>query len=215
MLLTPAALAGQDPVGVAPDDDGERCVELSALLEVTIFNIDVLTLTVHLPADVGGRAVEQVRGRRYSEPLADSVLAIVLSAPAAWSRQQFHRDVGMGRVLGGIRESTERAAEAGVVTAEYASEFNEALPEMFSFLEEEETREDDEIMLELRGDSVRTVYRRATGVTALDASTVSASARRGSVPAFFVPGSRFRRRLVESLAQTDSVSTTTACPTIV
>ncbi len=173
--------------------------QMSALLEVTVFQIDVLTLTVRVDSDVGARLRALVEGESYSEALADSVAAVILETDDAWARQVFHRDVGFGRLIGGIRETVERAAEAGFVTREYSRQFADALPELFGFLEETGAGEGDQIIFRVRADSLRTIYRTVDGRVLMDQIGVDAEGRRASIPSFFAPGTRFRRRLVESL----------------
>lgn len=194
----PSVEALDDPfatggLGIGPFD------EMSALLEVTIFNIDVLTLTVRVSPEVGAALGSLVDGREYSDPLADTVAAVMLAAGDLWARQVFQRDVSFGRLLGGMRESSEKAAEAGFISREYYEEFSANLPIWFGFLEEDGTKEGDEIVFRIRDGSLRTVYRSVDGFVLLDQVGSDPEAIRGSIPSFFAPGSRFRKRLVESL----------------
>jgi hypothetical protein len=189
-----------DPVGVGVAD----YAELSALLEVTIFQIDVLTLTVRVGADDAELIGALVEGREYSAELADSVAAVILETRDAWAHQVFHRNVGMGRFLGGIRETAEKAAEAGFITREYFEEFSANLPIWFSFLEETGSKKGDEIVFRIRGDRLRTVYRTVDGRILLDQEAEGAEARRASIPSFYAPGTRFRERLVKSLLPAES-----------
>jgi hypothetical protein len=175
--------------------------ELSALMEVTIFNIDVLTLTVRVSPEVAERLRSLSEGRSYSNELADSVAAVMLEAEDLWARQVLHRDVGYDRMAGGMRETTEKAAEAGYIGEAYLQEFIARIPELFGFLRDEGASEGDEIFFRIRGDTVRTVYRTVEGEVRLDRAVVDHEARRASVPAFFAPETRFRRRLVESLLE--------------
>ena len=172
---------------------------MSALLEVTIFKIDVLTLTVRVPPAAAERIGVIVAGREYSESLADSVAAVVLGADELWARQRFHRDVGFGRLLDGMRESSEKAAAAGFVPWSSHQAFADSLPVWFGFLEEDGAKEGDEVVFEVRADTLMTLYRSRDGRILLDRRGVDAVGRNGSIPSFFAPGSRFRKRLVESL----------------
>ena len=174
--------------------------EMRALLEVTLFNIDVLTLTVRVAPETGARLHALVGDREeYDQALADSVAAIMLDVQDAWARQVFERDVGLGRLTDGMLETAEKAAEAGWVTEEYVEGFASRLPTLFGFLEERGAKEGDAIYFWVSGDEVRTVYETVDGEVLLDESGVSAEGRRASVPSFFAPGTRFRKRLVESL----------------
>lgn len=190
--------AEEDPFD--PDGVGEtEHSEMSALLEVTIFQIDVLTLTVRVGADEAARIGALAEGRNYSSELADAIAAVMLEAEDAWAHQVFHRDVGMGRYLGGIRETAKKAAEAGFITQAYFEEFSANLPDWFGFLEETGAKKGDEIVFRIRGNRLRTVYRAVDGRILLDTETEGADSRRASIPSFFAPGTRFRERLVKSL----------------
>lgn len=213
VLAVPAASAAQgrsdpgpgpDAIAVAEDPFGSdvganAAREMTALMEVTILNIDVLTLTVRVDAPTRARLDSLVAGRRYSDELADSVAAVMLEADRMWARQVLHRDVSYGRMLGGMRETSEKAADAGYISAAYLERFSASLPELFGFLEEDGASEGDEIFFLVEGDSVRTLYRTVDGRVLLDRTAVDPEGRRGSVPSFFAPDTRFRKRLVESL----------------
>lgn len=175
--------------------------ELSALMEVTIFNIDVLTLTVRVPPRVADRLRSLSAGRSYSDELADSVAAVMLEADDLWARQELHRDVGYDRMTGGTRETAERAAEAGYIGGAHLEDFVARIPDLFGFLRDEGASEGDELFFRIRGDTVRTVYRTVKGEVRLDRTVVDPEARRASIPAFFAPDTRFRKRLVESLLE--------------
>ena len=207
-LSAQADAAGGIPVVSTPDphpiesiDFGEGPYEeMEALLEVTIFNIDVLTLTVRVGPGTAQRLEGLTQGRtEYSEELADSVAFVMLEADDAWARQVFLRDVGLGRLTDGMRETAEKAADAGYISEEYASSFAAALPEWFGFLQERGAKEGDAIYFRIEGDRVRTAYRTGDGQVLLDDTTVDRESRLGSIPSFFAPDTRFRKRLVESL----------------
>lgn len=177
--------------------------EMSALLEVTILNIDVLMLTIRVGPETAARLQSVTAGHdEYSDALGDSVAAIMLDVEDAWARQVFKRGVGLGRLTGGMRETSEKAAEAGFISQEYADEFAASLPVWFGFLEDEDgAKEGDAIYFRVQGDEVRTVYRTVDGRVLMDEVGVSEEGRRGSIPSFFAPDTRFRKRLVESLLE--------------
>lgn len=189
-----------DPSGLAEGPFSE----MSALLEVTIFKIDVLTLTIRVNEATAERLRSLAEGRRYSEELADSVATVILDADDAWARQVFHRDVSLGRFAGGMRETGRKAAEAGFITQEYFEQFSENVPIWFGFLEESGAKKGDEILFLVRGNRLRTIYRTADGRVLMDEGAEGAEARRASIPSFFAPGTDFRKRLVESLLASES-----------
>lgn len=208
-LLGEYAAAGQsvspdvpveDPFARAGITTGPH-LDISTLMEVTIFNIDVLTLTVRVTTETRDQLLRIVRDRSYSEELADSVAAVVLEADEAWGRQVLERDVGYGRLVDGIRETTEKAAEAGYVSTSYLEEFSASLPDLFGFLREDGAREGDEILFAVEGGTTRTLYRSVDGRIRMDRTTDQEEARLGSIAAFFAPDTRFRKGLVESLIE--------------
>lgn len=189
-----ASLFEPEGFGTGPSE------EMRALLEVTLFNIDVLMLTIRVAPETGARLRTLVSGHEeYDDALADSVAAIMLDVEDAWARQVFERDVSLGRLTGGMVETAEKAAEAGWVTEEYVDDFASGLPALFGFLAERGARKGDTIYLRLTGDRVRTTYETVDGEILLDEVGVSAEGRRASIPSFFAPGTRFRKKLVESL----------------
>ena len=180
--------------GIGPSE------EMRALLEVTLFNIDVLMLTVRVSPEAGEHLSALVAGREgYDEALADSVAAVMLDVEEAWARQVFARDVGFGRLTDGMLETAEKAAAAGWVSEDYVTGFATRLSSQFGFLEERGAKEGDAIYFRLSGDEVRILFETVDGEILLDEVGVSAEGRRASIPSFFAPGTRFRRRLVESL----------------
>lgn len=188
-----------DPFGPA-DLGAAPFGEMSALLEVTLFNIDVLTLTVRVGNETAAALADLVATTdRYEDEVADSVARVIFDAEAMWSRQVFERNVGYGRLLGAMRDSSRKAAEAGYISEAYSEEFAASLPSLFGFLEEDGVKEGDEIVILVRGETVRTLYRTRAGEVLLDESATSSEGRNGSVPSFFAPESDFRKRLVESL----------------
>lgn len=178
--------------------------EMSALMEVTLFKIDVLTLTVRVNAVTAERLRSLAAGRDYSDELADSVSAVMLEVDDVWARQVFHRDVSLGRLVGGMRETAKKAAEAGFITQETFEDFSEGVPVWFGFLEETGAKKGDEILFVVRGDRLRTVYRTVDGRVLMDEEAEGEEARRASIPSFYAPGTRFRKRLVESLLAPES-----------
>jgi hypothetical protein len=198
-----AAVPSDDPFDPSGLAEGPFS-EMSTLLEVTIFKIDVLTLTIRVNGATAERLKSVAKGRSYSEELADSVAAVILDADDGWARQVFHRDVSLGRLVGGMRETAKKAAEAGFITQETFEEFSENVPAWFGFLEESGAKKGDEILFVVRGDRLRTVYRTVDGRVLMDEQAEGGEARRASIPSFYAPGTRFRKRLVESLLASES-----------
>ena len=191
------------PASSDPFDPGELGSgpfhEMEALMEVTIFRLDILTLTVRVGPETAARLEDLVEGRTYTEALADSVAAVMLEADDAWARQVFHRDVSVDRLIDGMRETAERAADAGFVSEGYVRDFADRLPTLFAFLDERGAREGDEMLIRLEGDIRRSLYRDAGGRVLMREENRDPEGRGASIPSFFAPGTRFREGLVRSL----------------
>lgn len=178
-----------------------RTFQLDALLEVTVFRIDVLTLEVRLPFELLPDAVRTAGPESPREAVGDSLARLVLASDRLWARQELQRDVSMDRLTSGILDTVERAVRAGWVSAAYHDSLEQELPMLFSFLEDDGARRGDQIFFEVRGDTVRTVYRAIDGSVRMDRTTGAPEARAASIPAFFAPGTRFREDLLDSLVR--------------
>ena len=82
-------------------------------LEKTFLKVDVLTLEVRVAEATARRLERLVAGRRYGEPLADSVARILHSASDAIDiTQTFLRNVPLDRFLDEVRARMEKAVRS-------------------------------------------------------------------------------------------------------
>ena len=169
------------------------------LLERTIFSVDVLTLDVRLGPSTAGRIEKLLTRSRQLGGLTDSVAAAALEATDVLARIEFHRDVGLGRFLGGIRDNLRRATRAGIVTPAQYRRISADLPHWYSFLAVRDIRSGDRMYQRVRSDTLRTVYVGAGGDLLLDQVDVGPERRLAVLGGYFAPGSDFREGLVASV----------------
>ncbi len=187
---------------ISPPEGGPFS-EMNALLEKTLFKVDVLTLQVRVSEETAAELAGLVRGRQYSNELADSVAVLVLRERDAWARIEFLRSVSLNQLVDGIRDNMKKAVEAGLLEEEDFTTITAAMPVWFGFLEVEGASRGDEILYRIRGDSLRTVYRTAGEEVLLDQVDVGAERRMAVLGSYFAPGSDFRKRLIRSLFRQD------------
>lgn len=172
---------------------------MSALLEKTIFRVDVLTLDVRFGPEPAGWLKDLVAGRAYSSPLADSVAAIAIDARDVWARLRFKRGVSLTQFLGGIRDNLKRARDAGIIDSTTFETVSENLPRWYDFLAARGIHQGDEMLYRIRGDTLRTVYRTVDGEILLDQVDVGPERRLSVTGGYFAPKSDFRKNLIKSL----------------
>lgn len=187
---------------ISPPEGGPFS-EMSALLEKTLFKVDVLTLQVRVSEETAAELARLVRGRKYSDELADSAAALVLRERDAWARIEFQRGVSLRQLVDGIRDNMKKAVEAGLLAEEDFAMITAAMPVWFGFLEVEGASKGDEILYRIRGDSLRTVYRTVGQEVLLDQVDVGPERRMAVLGSYFAPGSDFRKGLIRSLFQRD------------
>ncbi len=202
------ALCGGVPGGRAlaqpvSSPEGGPFSEMSALLEKTLFKVDVLTLQVRVSEGTAAELARLVRGRKYSNELADSAAALVLRERDAWARIEFQRGVSLKQLVDGIRDNMKKAVEAGLLEEEDFETITAAMPVWFSVLEGEGASRGDEILYRIRGDSLRTVYRTAGEEVLLDQVDVGPEHRMAVLGSYFSAGSDFRKGLIRSLFRRD------------
>lgn len=169
------------------------------LLERTILKVDVLTLDVRVGPTTAARIKRLVTKSSGSGGLSESVAAAALEATDVLTRLEFHRDVGLDRFLGGIRDNLRRATRAGIVTPDQFRSISADLPQWYSFLADRDIRSGDRMYQRVRSDTLRTVYVGAEGDLLLDQVDVGPERRLAVLGGYFAPGSDFREGLVASV----------------
>lgn len=172
---------------------------MQTLLERTIFQVDVVDLTLRYDSAATARIRRAVEGREYSESVADSVAAAVLDARSVSAHLDFRRDVGLDRFLESVRDNMARARDAGMLADSAFRRFEGELPGWYSALEGRGVREGDVTRYRIRGDSLRVVYRSVEGDTLISRISVGEQHRRAVIGGYLAPDGPFREGLVRSL----------------
>jgi hypothetical protein len=190
----PHAARGQDGTcgrGVAP-------VDLEMLLEKTIFNVDVLTLSVSL----GGPHADSLRSMAPEEKptrqVEDSVALMATRSTCADSELEFLRNVSLGQFIDAIRNSSRAAHEAGFIESETYELIDGSLQGWYAFLDGRGVRDGDRMSYRIRGDTLGILYRASDGAVLLDQTEIDAARRQSVLAGYFAPGSDFRDGLMES-----------------
>ena len=208
-VLPTAPLAGQSAGQAVPVDTSSLGTGPHAgmhmLLEKTILKVDVLSLDIRFGPEATARFASLLgdhdapaRAARDRDALADSVAAVALAARDVFARIEFHRAVGLGRFLDGIRDNLRRATKAGIVTVSEYRDIADGLPGWYAFLADRGIRSGDRMFYRIRGDSLRTVYVAEDGRTLLDQVDVGPHRRLSVLGGYFAPDSDFREGLFES-----------------
>lgn len=198
LLALVAGVATAGPAQSGRSEPGEG-VTMRMLLERTIFQVDVLTLTVRIEGDRGVRLRELTRTRSLSEETADSVARIATEADRARARLDFLRDVSLDRFLEAVRESSRAAERAGFISRETYDRIDRSLPGWYAFLRGRGLKEGDRMTYRIDGDTLVTRYRSAEGELLLDQTDVGPARGRSVLAGYFAPGSDFRQGLIRSL----------------
>jgi hypothetical protein len=165
----------------------------TALLEKTIFRVDVVSLELWL----GPETTLEVR--RHPTAGKDSLAAAVAGSRDAWVQLVFQRDVGLDRFLAGVNEDMQRAVHAGLLdTASYAKVAT-GLPVWLTPLRERGIAAGDRFTYAIVGDTLRTVFTRQDGEVVIDQTDVGPAHRRALLGSFMAPGAGFRDDLLADL----------------
>lgn len=205
LMILGAAVRPPAAAGQAPCDGAYDPLRLRMLLEKTIFNIDVLWLTV----DIRGEHAARLRtlSRDLAEDgdvrgaAADSVAWAAVDAKCADARLDFVRGISRRQLVNAIRESTRAAWEAGMIEEDTYRFVERGLPDWYPFLEERGVREGDAMRYRIRGDTLNIRYRAADGRVLLDRTDVGTA--RSVLAGYFAPGSDFREGLLRSLLEAE------------
>ena len=193
--LTGALAAPGDPI---PRPDSEPSLTTRALLEKTIFKVDVLTLELWL----GPETVERLTPLlplEDDERSREAAARIALDSRDAWAELIFQRNVSLDQFLGGIDENMRRARDAGLITSEGYHLVADGLSRSYAPLAADGIDEGDRIFYRILGDTLHTVYQRRGGELVVDQTDIGPERRLSLLGSFFVEGSDFRKDLVGSL----------------
>jgi hypothetical protein len=117
LLVSGLAASSAIPADPIPRPGSEPSLTTFALLEKTIFKVDVLALELWL-------GPETVKRLTHLLPVQDddrsreAVARIALDSRDAWAELVFKRGISLDQFLGGIDENMRRARDAGLITPE-------------------------------------------------------------------------------------------------
>ncbi len=172
---------------------------MQTLLEKTLFQVNVVDLTLRYDSAAAARIRRAVEGREYSNSLADTVAVAVIGARNVNAHLDFRRDLGLDRFLESVRSNMVAARDAGMLADSAFQRFAPQLPEWYSALEGRGVKDGDVIRYRIRSDSLWVVYRSAEGDTLIDRTDVGEQHRRAVIGGYLAPDVAFREGLVRSL----------------
>lgn len=193
--------AGQEP---SPDhvfDSYLRYTEASALLEKTIFKLDVALLTLRLGPETTSELEGLLRARGSQAMSEDELVELAVHTRNSSARLRFLRGIGFERFLDGIRDSLEAARRAGWVDQAFERTLSDGFPIWYSPLRDRGVKEGDAMFYFIRGDTLRTVFRTRDGRNVVDHVDVSSMAVLSVMGGFLAPESDFRDGLLDTLSQ--------------
>ncbi|MDX1566871.1 MAG: hypothetical protein R3223_03660 [Longimicrobiales bacterium] len=174
-------------------------VTMRMLMEVTIFQIDVLTLELRIDGPAGDSIRKLVRERERTEETSDSVADLAADARHAYARLDFLRDISLDRFLDEVQRNAIRATEAGYVSEETGEFIARSLPEWYSFLEGRGIEQGDRMEYFIEGDTLTVHYLSHEDSLLMSTTDVGPERRRSVLGGYFARGSDFREGLLESL----------------
>ena len=193
---TPLASAASPAPWAPPPPDA---VHLEALLEKTIFQVDVIALDLWL----GPVSVAEVRrlGAAAEAGVAspDSLAAIVAGSRDARARMVLQRDVSLDRFLDGVTADMRRAHRAGLLSADGLQHVASGLPIWLGPLRADGLREGDRFHYRIAGDTLRTRVERRDGAVVIDQTDVGPEHRRALLGSFVAPEAAFADQLRDRL----------------
>lgn len=170
-------------------------LHLEALLEKTLFRVDVVALDLWLGPDTAG----EVRRLGAASAPDDSLAAVVAASVDARSRMVFQRDVGLDRFLDGVIADMRRARVAGLLDEEGFRVVSTGLPVWLAPLRADGLREGDRLLHRIAGDTLQTVVQRRDGMVVLDQIDVGVEHRRALLSSLVAPGGGFTDQLLDQL----------------
>ncbi len=173
--------------------------QATALLEKTLFRIDVARLRVRFGSETADALESLLAGGEASEERTRAAVALAVQSRDAWAGLSFLWGTDFRRFLEGIRDGVETAFAAGLLDASFAQRLSDSLPAWYSPLEERGIRDGDLMMYRIQGDTLRTVFVTVDGQVLVDHTDVGPQARLAVLGGFLEPGSDFRAGLLSSL----------------
>lgn len=195
----PGPLAAQEVALDTASFPVGRYSEATALLEKTIFSVDVALLRLRFGAQTALGLATLLEGASRSDALEDSVASLAAQTRDAWAGLTFLRNVGFDRFIDGIWDGVKVARDAGFIDPAFARSISDSLPVWYAALRTRGVRQGDVMMYRIHGDTLRTVFRTVDGFVLIDQVGAGTRPRLSVMGGFFGKGSDFRKGLLNSL----------------
>ena len=207
LLALPASALAQEDFGRAPPVDTTGLAQgagstMEMLYERTIFNIDVLRLTLRFGEDTAAEIASLLPDAPSGAPsdaLADSLAVVAMAARNVLVRSRFLRDVSLEQFLDGLRKSLDGARRAGLVSAEAHRLILDEVEEQYEPLREEGIRRGDAMWYRIRGDTLHLAFQRVDGGVPVEGTPIGPERRMGVLGGYLAPDSDFREELLRSV----------------
>jgi hypothetical protein len=170
---------------------------MHSILEKTFLRIDVLALDLCVDSATAV-TISTLTAAPRTRALEDSVARVVLDAPRVVGQLRFLRNVSYSEFLGGIMDEQKHAVDAGLLADSTRRNVSASLPDWFSFLENRNIRENEQLVYGIHGDSVRMTYVDLAGQRLLDRVDTGPWRRASVLATWVAPGSGFRKGLMQS-----------------
>lgn len=201
--LMAAPAGGQTPDGPPPVDTTGLAsgpfATMEMLYERTIFNVDVLRLTLHFGPETARELEAVARDRSGSDELEDELALTALRAREAMVRSRFLRDVSLDQFLDGLRESVGNARERGLISAREEEVILSETEEQYAPLRKRGIREGEIMWYRISGDTLDVAFQALDGEVLVRSRPVGPERRLAVLGGYLAPGSDFREELVRSL----------------
>ncbi|UCC25562.1 MAG: hypothetical protein JSU98_00435 [Gemmatimonadales bacterium] len=175
---------------------------MEMLYERTIFNIDVLTVSIEVDPATEAALRSLVDGTPYAPSVADSLVERVMGSQAVLIRSRFHRKVSLDQFLDGMRDNLEGARKGGFLTRDELDVIVTENTRQFQLFRERGFRTDESITYRILGDRLHIVVQDPAGGILFE-NRAEGEVRRGALlGSYLAPDSEFRDGLVRSLFAT-------------
>ena len=184
---------GSDGLGVGPYSS------MHAVLEKTIFNFDVIDLTVRVDPATATELERVVQGHKYSDHLADQVVNVALRATDAYASQRFLRDFERDDFVRGVQAEVGRAYDARLIDQNEYSTVYWGFPRWFSFLGKRGVRRGDQLFDRGGSTGLHSVYVDKDGTKQMEMTLDGSSHTKTLLATYLAPGNELREPLIRSL----------------
>jgi hypothetical protein len=147
------------------------------------------------------KLAELAKGKPYSSALERELANAAVSAEGAVIQLRFVRDVSLDQWIDGVRESLQKAQDAGMIDGGLRAKVSSGLPEWFKVLKGPGFHEGDRVMYKITPGQLRTVAVLKDGRVAVDRNDSGADKTRLVLASYFAPGTDYRELLLRSLGK--------------